>query len=68
MKTPFTSLTIGLLLTGVAVPSSQPPGSWKTTICPRCGCAPNQGENLFTSTRSPGRIVFCIDCDGMKNA
>lgn len=53
---------------GVAVPSSQPPGSWKTTIWPRCGCAPNHGENLFTSTRSPGMIVFCIDCEGMKNA
>lgn len=60
--------TMGLLEVGVAVPSSQPPGSWKTTTCPRCGWAPNHGENLFTSTRSPGMIVFCIDCDGMKNA
>jgi len=68
VKTLLTSRTIGLSEAGVAVPSSQPPGSWKTTIWPRCGWAPNQGENLFTSTRSPGMIVFCIDCDGMKNA
>ncbi len=68
MKTFLTPRTIALSLVGVVVPSSQPPGSWKTTIWPRCGWAPNHGENLFTSTRSPGRIVFCIDWEGMKNA
>jgi len=68
VKTFLTSRTTALSLTGVVVPSSQPPGSWKTTIWPRCGVEPNHGENLFTSTRSPGMIVFSIDCEGMKNA
>ena len=60
--------TIVLLEGGAAAVSSQTPGSWKTTIWPRCGVAPNHGENLFTSTRSPGMIVFSIDCEGMKKA
>jgi hypothetical protein len=65
VNTLLTPRTIALLEAGVAAPSSQPPGSWKTTIWPRWGWAPNHGENLFTSTRSPGMIVFSIDCDGM---
>ena len=46
--------------------SSQPPGSLNTTIWPRCGVQPNHGVSLFTSTRSPGSMVCCMDCDGMK--
>lgn len=68
MNTSLMPRTTALFEGGVAALSSQPPGSWKTAIWPRCGWAPNHGENLFTSTRSPGMIVFCIDCDGMKKA
>src|ERR1700712_2201620 len=34
----------------VGSPSSQPPGSWKTTTSPREGSDPNHGVSLSTST------------------
>lgn len=53
---------------GWGSPLSQPPGSLKTTTSPRCGCAPNHGVNLSTSTRSPIWMVCSIDPEGMTNA
>lgn len=47
---------------------SQWPGSLKTTTSPRCGCQPNQGVSLSTSTRSPIRIVSSIEPEGITKA
>ena len=61
-------ITIGSLVVEVVSPSSQWPGSLKTTTSPRCGFEPNHGVSLSTRTRSPILMVCSIEPDGMTKA